>query len=347
MKMIRDLNQSLIAEAHCRDFAAIGRVLMLGKGRFVDTQRIAQEAGLSPVARAIVSKAQGGTIAPASPGWGSELADYRTIAASFVESLEHTGAFDAIRPSTVQLPSAGTRVVATTIAASGARSAENAIKQLTEIDFAANELGDRKTVALVALSNDLLKLGGEAVLAFLQSELQKAVARATDDDFVSLMTTPLTPTSGTGTFLGDLRAALWAITGGSGSRYFALIDPANAIALATAETDQGEPVFPGMTPTGGEIAGVRVIAADAMSSVSSPAAGALLVLDAAQIATAAGDVALSSTGEANLDLAGGASASHSLWQRDESALRAERFYSALPVREGYGALIESVDYSGA
>ena len=80
-------------------------------------------------------------------------------------------------------------------------------------------------------------------------------------------------------------------------------------------------VYPGMSPTGGTLAGIPTLVSDQL------AAGRVVLADASQIATSDGGIVLDSASHASVQLndAPSGAAGVSLWQNNLLGLRAERY----------------------
>jgi hypothetical protein len=86
--------------------------------------------------------------------WGSELSDYLTISAAWVESLRSTSVFDRVLSDMRRVP-LRSRLVAVTGGASANKVGQLEIKPLTELSLDANSIALRKAVTVVAGSDKL------------------------------------------------------------------------------------------------------------------------------------------------------------------------------------------------
>jgi hypothetical protein len=93
--------------------------------------------------------------------------------------------------------------------------------------------------------------------------------------------------------LQDIAALLAAVDTDADSRLFLLMNADSAKFLTAKTTSTGELAFPGMTPNGGTLAGMRVLVTDA-------AGLNVILVDAKQLACAAGDIALDTARAATL-----------------------------------------------
>ncbi len=200
----------------------------------------------------------------------------------------------------------------------------------TKLSTATVSVEMTKSIAFVVVSRELMEMSGAGVLRFLQRELTGAVARVTDDSFITVLTAGISaiPSSG-GTALGvraDLRALADSVDTGARSKLYFITTSSLAKRLATIGDSAGGQAFPDVTMTGGTLAGVPVVISDSVAS------GVLILADAAQLVVAAGDIELSASDEADVQLNDGPdsppSASTSMtnmWQNNLLALRATRY----------------------
>jgi hypothetical protein len=172
-----------------------------------------------------------------------------------------------------------------------------------------------------------------AILSLLDGELRRAVAIRSDEAFLDALTTTTavgsvssTGLSG-GTFPDDLSNALDQIVYGSDGRLYLIVSVATAKALATAWGTAGQS-FAGMGVKGGTIAGITVLVSDAASDA--------ILFDASQVAANSEAITLDASSEATVDMndapTGAASAATSLWQSNLLAVRATRYFGAVPLR---------------
>src|SRR5262245_57033574 len=94
-----------------RPMAELGLALAMARGKRADASFHGQHFASPRVST--VLRAVAGTIAPASPGWGSELADAQILQDSFFASLRFADAFDRMIPDMRQLPQRA-RLIAST-----------------------------------------------------------------------------------------------------------------------------------------------------------------------------------------------------------------------------------------
>lgn len=324
------------------EFVLLARCLARAKGDLLQAARFAEARGASNVS-AILEKAavSPGTIS--SPSFAGELSPYGAIAAAFASSLRHSGAFDAMLPAMLPVPLRA-RVIVVSSGATGATVGETSIKPVSKLSLNGNQLNALKSVAVVCVSDEVLRLSGPEGGALLAGELRSAVAAATDAQFVAILINGITPVTQTGTtpaaVATDIGTALATMTLGAGSRIFALTSGSFAAQLSVMML-AGGPAFPQMTPNGGAIGALSLVATDAVPGTH------IVLADASQIAAASETITLDSSTEAliQLDTAPdspptGNTNLVSLWQQNMAGLRAERYFGAERLRTTAVAVIQ-------
>ncbi len=267
----------------------------------------------------------------ADPNWAGNLADYRLIVEGFVESLRSASAFDRmLGDGAFRVLPLRTRTIVVTAGATGAIAQEGTPKRLSEMRLSGAQLEPRKAYAIVAVSHELARAGGDAALALIGRELRNAVGTVTDAEFIAGVTAGsaifTAPSSGNDAdhVIRDLADLLANIATGSGSRLYAITTAAITKKLAVMPSNVGSLSFPGMTPAGGTIGGIPVLASDGVP------AGTLVMVDAAQIAAGTGTVTLDEATQAAIQLddapADGPAPLTSLWQLNLAAIKAERYF---------------------
>ncbi|MDZ4842924.1 MAG: hypothetical protein SH859_12415 [Hyphomicrobium aestuarii] len=281
------------------------------------------------------------------PSWAGSLADYRIAVSAFSDSMRSVSLLDAMMPFAARVP-LRTRIVIATAAAVGASVAGAELKPATRLNLSAGDLLERKSSTLIVISEELIHAltAGDAV-DLINRELRGATARAATQELLGVIGTGSPSHTSSNVPLDDLRAmlAIAAISGSPASRYFLVVSAAIAAQLATwPDSTTGGPAFPQMTPSGGTIQGISVIATDA------PIASATAFLvDAAQVALAAESFVISTAAHASLQMddapSAGATNLISLWQSNSVAILAERFFGVLRMRDEGVVRLLSPDYA--
>jgi hypothetical protein len=148
--------------------------------------------------------------------------------------------------------------------------------------------------------------------------------------------------------LTDIGALLEAVQTSAVSRLFLIIDSAALKRLLTKPALDGRPIFPGLTPTGGEALGISILVSDNLP-LGSGGSTALLI-DATAVAGESDTLVLDTATQATLQLdntpdvpATGTTVA-SLWQGGLRALRAERVFGFERFRASGAALLTGVSY---
>lgn len=307
---------------------------MLAKGDYLQARAVAVQRRANENVQQIL-KANPGTLSNAT--WAGDLSPYASVAQGFVEGLRHIGAFDAMLPSMIRVP-LRTRVVLIATGVVASTVAEAAVKPLGELDLDELFLDPVKGVGEVVVSNEILKADSADSFAFLQRAIQDSVVARTDAEFVSIITNGITPTASSGDPRADLGILFDNLATGSRSRLFLLVGSTIAKVWALAASG-GAAMFPNATVQGGVLAGVPVLVTDGVAD------GSIVLVDASGIAAASDTVTLDAAEHAMLDMAGGSSPNFSLWQKNCTSLRAERFFGAKRLRDDAVAVVNGVSYS--
>jgi HK97 family phage major capsid protein len=271
--------------------------------------------------------------------WAGVLTPYTQLSDAFGESLRNISAFDRILGdgSFLRVPPQ-TQVAITTALMTAYQVNESAPKPATVSGFTSVQLSMVKCSAFCVISAELMRAGGTGAINLLRRELSGAVGLTTDTYFISQLTTGLTAIPSPGvpsaiTVREDLRYLMDAVSFGSNARLYYIAPPALAKRLAVLGDSAGGKAFPGVTPMGGTLDGIPLLVSDVATAQT------LILLDAAQVAVAAGVVELDRSNVATLQLDSApdspplvSSNYQPLWQLDQSALRAERFLSVARLR---------------
>src|SRR6185503_8641257 len=149
-----------------------------------------------------------------------------------------------------------------------------------------SQMDEQKTIAIVAVTSDLLRNVGNNVF---EAELTRAVAAATDSAFIAVITSGISATTSHGgtsvAILQDLAELLAALTLDETSKVFLVTSSDVAKHWAVATTSTGELLFPGMTPTGGVVQGMPVLVSGGLTSQ-------IVAVDASGVGGSAGSVEL-------------------------------------------------------
>ena len=247
------------------EFIAIARLMLLAKGNIPQAAVLAETRGYSSrVGGVLKSAIAAGSLDGA---WGSQLGEYPGVVAAFLDSLRNVGAFNSMLPAMKRVPTRQ-RVAMVTVGATGAIVPGGMVTPISNLTLDGGQLDEAKAVAMLVFSDELLKHGSGAGDLFGR-ELRSAIALVTDQEFISKITTGISPISSSGTTISavrdDFAAALAAIDSDQASKFYVLMESATAKALATKGGESGSP-FPQMSPQGGVIFGMPVIVSDGVTS---------------------------------------------------------------------------------
>jgi hypothetical protein len=327
-------------DAGARDFAALALFRMT-----VRSAADREAAMHSPLYSARV-KAAVEPGATTDSTFGEDLNDYQALAAAFLASLTSGSAFDRMLDGGMVRVHFKARVATVTVAANGAGVNENMVKPISSMTIAGAGLDPVKATSITVSTNESLRLMGGRAVDFIGGELRRAVSRSTNAVFLpALAAAAGTTVTSVNSPLADLRALLEAVSIGEGARLYWILAPTNCKRLSTMPTDAGGLAFPQMGPLGGSIGGIGVMASDEM------AADEGVLVDASQIAAETGSVIIDQARHALLQLdtspdspAAAATVLTSLWQRGETAIRAERFFGYEVLRAAAVAKLDGATY---
>lgn len=324
-------------------FTRYAMAIAAGKGSYSDTMAFARRwDGQSPeVSRYIKAvwgmdiKALPGTAVVGTPAWGGELAYPTNLASEFVELLRSAtiiGRLPGLRsvPFNVRV---GVQTGGSTVNWVG----EAGVKPVGELAFIEALLTQSKIAGIVVLSDELIRLSSPSAEATVRTDLTNAVQEFMDlqlldptvtatADRPASLTNGVTGTGSAGTTAADFRTdmnvllAAYDANNISTASVVILMPPALARGLATQTNALGQPEFGGLTPNGGSVMGYPLIVSNAVpaGNVISIAANEVWLADD-------GQVTLDASNQATLDMAGGSAPDFNLWQRNCTAIRAERW----------------------
>jgi hypothetical protein len=153
-QQIGRVSVNLETSGRAAEFVQGVKFLMIG--RRGGAERLAEEAkATSRVVQFVEAAQSAGSI---SGSWGSSLA-LESLAAAFLSSLTGVSAFDALWPNMLQVP-LRTSVVAVSANLSAGSTAEASVKPASRLSLSASELDAVKAAAFIAVSAELLKIGG-------------------------------------------------------------------------------------------------------------------------------------------------------------------------------------------
>jgi hypothetical protein len=221
-----------------------------------------------------------------NPTNATALSDFRIVSNGFVEGLAQLSAFDRLLADGAmrQVPLRA-RVFITTTISTGNVVGATMVKPLSEMALSGGTLDPEKSVCIIVVSDESLKLTSAAAQGMFADSLRTGVANATDARFLSTLIAATTPTASAGNtvanILTDIRALLATIVVNARSRLYFVLSPANLKALLTKTTSGGSAdgrAFPNLTISGGEFGGITVLASDQIGATQA------LLIDATGLA---------------------------------------------------------------
>jgi HK97 family phage major capsid protein len=294
MRALHDLGAAEDQHSRARDFIKVAHALALYRGKALPDDLSA--LGLSPRAAAVAKAAV--TAGGAGGGWASNLVESQQVAAGFMDLLRHRSVFYSIVGDVVRLPF-NVRIGTVATGAGAAVVGPGQPIVTARMDFGNSSLERRKAGAIVVLSDQLIRAIGVGERLIGQS-LRDSVAEAVDQDVINnILLVGVTPTAATTAPLTDLRTLLNAVAPAEGSRLHWAAHPGVAIRLATADATPstgGPPVFPTVTPTGGQLLGFPLVVSSKIPS------GMLLLIDASRLAGNADTITLQASSEADVEM---------------------------------------------
>lgn len=319
------LNQS----AGGAEFVLLARTIGRARGQLSLAATLADSApGGQRVAAIIRSAISAGTLTDAA--WAGSLSGYQSVAEGFIESLRSLSVFDRLlADGAMRRVPLRTRLAVSTLVANGAVVSEYQAVPLSKLAIAGPGLDRRKAQALIALTNEVLDGASSAGAALLARELRAGVAAATDAFFLTSLLTGAQTVAGSASPLADLGKLLDVVNTTGAGRAYLVVLPHVANRLATRATTGGDQAFPGMTPQGGEIAGIPVLVTDQAPASDSNGHKAVLI-DGAAIVGDSDTVAIDTSENAALQMADnpadGAQPLISMFQTNSTALLATRLF---------------------
>ena len=283
---------------------------------------------------------------------GSVFADYSTISAGFVSSLQNFSAFDGMLSSCVPVPLGLGTVGAISVGATAYSASEASAKAVSKLTITGQQQNPLKCHAIVVITDELARAPGANALALIGRELRYAVSVTTDAQFILVLISGLRAATSSGSTAESVRAdisnLLAAVTINQQSKLFILTTPLICKRWSMLSDQHDLSAFPNLTPVSGSINGITVLTSDSVST------GNVILADASGIAAASGDIALNEFREGTVQLESvpdsptSASTNYiSLWQLNLTAIMVERFIVAVRLRSDAVALCNNANSYGS
>lgn len=304
--------------------------------------------------------------------WAKPLVEYNTYAGDFLEYLRPqtilgkfgTGNIPALR----RIPF-NVRIVGQSTGGAAGWVGEGKAKPVTKFDFNDVTLGWTKVAGIAVLTDELIRFSNPAAESLVRDALRDAVVERLDRDFIdptkaavagvspASITNGVTAVipSGSGT-VDNMRTDIQALFG----KYIAanmapttgvwIMSSTAALHLSLMTNPLGQPEFPGLSMTGGTLAGLPVIVSDYV------AAGTVILVNASDVYLADdSEVMIDASREASIEMSDaptsssitGAGASMvSMFQTNSVAVRAERYINWGKRRAAAAQLVTNAVWAG-
>jgi len=284
-----------------------------------------------------------------TPGaWAGNLVDYRSVQAGFIESLRSLSVFDRLLgDNALRRVPLKTRITSVSSAVTGAHYGEQQLYRIGRMSLDGEQIEPVKTTAVIVLTDEVFRSTGTAGQTFLSAELRGAVSAATDLTFLNGIMLGAASSVSAGTtaanVYADISTLLDTVAAKGVAKLYLVMGPANARRLAVKLSTSGVQAFPNMTPSGGEIGGIPVLVTDQLP------ANTLLLIDASAIAGDSDIVTLDASEHADIQMSDtpttdGTTPVVSLWQSNQRAIRAERWFGFQLIRAAGVATITAATY---
>lgn len=316
-----------------------------------------------PQAKGEILKAP--VVAGSTVGWGSPLAESSKYSAALVELLRPLsvlGRMTGFRrvPFNVKFP-------VVTAGASAQWVGQGQAKPMSSLSLETAEFSFSKIVGLCVFTRELAESSDPAVEELVRDDMTATIARFSDEQFLDpsiaavANTSPASVTNGatavasTGAAAAQVEAdftSLFAAVTTNLASPFLLMRKSVAVKLAQLRGTNGDHSFPDVGATGGEIWGVPVITSENVPADSnSPSDNIIVLIDAAEILLAEGNIEFEVLRHASLQLETvpdspptASTVMVSLWQRNLIGLGVNRYVRWQRRREGSVAYISGVPF---
>src|SRR5690606_22270542 len=258
-------------------FARVARVKALAHVNHADPLKVAEHVypGDEKLVQSLTKTATPAANTISATWAGNLVLDAGSYFADFVEFLRERSVVGQVADRLRRLPF-DTQVLVQGTGGAAAWVKEGDAKPLTQWTYTRTKLAPLKVAAIAAATKEQLARASVAADTLIRDELARAVNAAVDGTFVSdaAAVTDESPAgirqgvnaltlTGDGTVAGircDIATFLKALVTNnlSVAGSFWIMSEATAIDLSMATNEVGAPAFPGITPTGGTLAGLPV-----------------------------------------------------------------------------------------
>ncbi len=242
---------------------------------------------------------------------------------------------------------------------------QNKPKPVTKADYATVTVPFAKAAGIIVLSEELVTLSTPSAENLVREEMIAGMGAFLDLQFqdpavaVSAGVNPASITNGAATAAAsgttaaaaklDLTGRVQVFTAANipleGSVW--LMNDSNAFALSVSLNALGQPLFPGMTPTGGNILGMPVVVSNSLSTrVVLVHAPSILYADEGGVRIDVSREASVQMDSAPTDVVDATTVYLSLWQRNLIGLKAERMITWIRARSAAVTYLTAASYVG-
>jgi HK97 family phage major capsid protein len=244
-------------------------------------------------------------------------------------------------------------------------------KPVTKFSFDNITLRFTKLAAISVITEELARFSAPSAETIIRDQLAAAIIQQMDVDFLdpnnagvvdvkpASITNGITPLSSAGNSEANARTDLgnlfnqWVTNNQDVSNGVILMPSSTAMRLGVMVNALGQASFPGMSPTGGTLLGVPVVAAESGGLTDMSAQGHIVVMvNASEIMLADdGTVTIDASREASLQMdtapdnpPTASTVMISLWQSNSIGIKAERFINWVRARTSAVSYIASVNW---
>ncbi len=317
------------------DFVAFAKYLALSKG-VLPAMAAHADGNVSDRVGSIMKSA----VAAGSTADLPTSGDYKILSGGFFELLRSQSVFfRLLGPGWNLAHAVQTRVIASSLAATGYIVGQGKPKPLTRLAMSGADLTPVCGAGIVVLSDEVLRATSSSWDSLLGRELRGAVTAVVDNEFLAVVLAGAASEVYGGSppeiFSTYLKNMLTAVNGTAAGRLFWIgsVSVANLLSVATTETAL---VYSGMSPNGGTLLNTALPCHDQMT------AGSLALIDASGIVGDVDRIELDASSAAALEFDDDPSNSSvdgsppaptaknlvSLWQTNSTAILAKTYFAA-------------------
>jgi HK97 family phage major capsid protein len=341
------------------EFARFIRCVCVAKGNLMLARELAQHHFPDQHRLQVAIKAAVAAGTTTDAAWAGPLVEYQTMAEEFIEFLRPQtiigkfgqGGIPALHPVPFNI-----RIPMQTSGGQGYWVGQGAPKPLTSFEFESAVFPFAKVANIAVLTQELVRFSNPSADTLTRQALADALRARLDIDFIdpakaavanvspASITNGLTPVTSAGNTvdgaLADLEAVMAAFAAAGLVPNAAIMSAGNALALSMMRGPLGNPVFGGMSPSGGSFGatpgtGLPVIVSEYVTQVGDSSGSPIIFLNTNEVLLAdEGGVTIDASTEASLEMLDNptnnsatatATTQVSMFQTNSVALKAERF----------------------